>query len=119
MEFKKLSEIARIEISGVDKKIKEGEKSVRLCNFTDVYYNWDLGISDSAEALLAVLQKPSIRLSVAAVELRVRTIGRRLGIEKPHSRKFRCTLTTKTTDKGAPIEQLQASHRKYMGQDTL
>ena len=36
----KLSEVAKVEISGVDKKTQEGEKPVRLCNFTDVYYNW-------------------------------------------------------------------------------
>lgn len=36
----RLSDIADIEISGVDKKTKEGEKAVRLCNFVDVYYNW-------------------------------------------------------------------------------
>ena len=36
----KLSEVAKIEISGVDKKIKDGEASVKLCNFVDVYYNW-------------------------------------------------------------------------------
>lgn len=35
-----MSEIATVEISGVDKKSKEGEKQVLLCNFTDVYYNW-------------------------------------------------------------------------------
>lgn len=42
MELKKykLSDVATVEISNVDKKIKEGEASVRLCNFTDVYYNW-------------------------------------------------------------------------------
>ena len=36
----KLSDIAKIEISGVDKKTTEGETPVRLCNFVDVYYNW-------------------------------------------------------------------------------
>lgn len=36
----KLSDVATVEISNVDKKTKEGETSVRLCNFTDVYYNW-------------------------------------------------------------------------------
>ena len=36
----KLSDIARVEISGVDKKSKPGQKSVRLCNFVDVYHNW-------------------------------------------------------------------------------
>ena len=42
MEFKKykLSELASVDISGVDKKSYEGEKPVRLCNFTDVYKNW-------------------------------------------------------------------------------
>ena len=42
MELKKykLSDIATIEISGVDKKTKEGELPVRLCNFVDVYHNW-------------------------------------------------------------------------------
>ena len=42
MELKKykLSDVATVEISNVDKKSKEGEAVVRLCNFTDVYYNW-------------------------------------------------------------------------------
>jgi type I restriction enzyme S subunit len=42
MEFKKykLSDLASVDISGVDKKSYEGEKPVRLCNFTDVYKNW-------------------------------------------------------------------------------
>ena len=42
MELKryKLSEVAKVEISSVDKKTKDGEVSVRLCNFTDVYHNW-------------------------------------------------------------------------------
>ena len=36
----KLGDIATVEISGVDKKIKDGESAVKLCNFVDVYYNW-------------------------------------------------------------------------------
>ncbi|MBQ7941311.1 MAG: restriction endonuclease subunit S [Muribaculaceae bacterium] len=36
----KLGDIATIEISGVDKKVKDGEIPVKLCNFVDVYYNW-------------------------------------------------------------------------------
>ena len=36
----RLGDIANIDISGIDKKTKDGEQSVRLCNFTDVYYNW-------------------------------------------------------------------------------
>ncbi len=42
MELKKyrLDELATVEISGIDKKTKENETPVKLCNFTDVYYNW-------------------------------------------------------------------------------
>ena len=36
----KLGDIASVEISGVDKKVKDGEGDIRLCNFVDVYYNW-------------------------------------------------------------------------------
>ena len=36
----KLGDVALVEISGVDKKTNEGEVSVRLCNYTDVYKNW-------------------------------------------------------------------------------
>ena len=35
-----LQRIARIDISNVDKKFKDGEKEVILCNFVDVYHNW-------------------------------------------------------------------------------
>ena len=42
MELRKvrLGEIAEVDISSVDKKCKEEESPVRLCNFVDVYYNW-------------------------------------------------------------------------------
>ena len=40
MKRLRLGDIAIVEISGIDKKTKEGENTVRLCNFTDVYYNW-------------------------------------------------------------------------------
>lgn len=42
MELKKykLGDIAEIYISSIDKKSKEGEQSVRLCNFVDIYHNW-------------------------------------------------------------------------------
>lgn len=35
----RLKHIARVAVSNVDKKSAEGESSVRLCNYTDVYYN--------------------------------------------------------------------------------
>lgn len=40
MEYKKLKDVATIFISNVDKKTKEGESPVILCNFVDVYRNW-------------------------------------------------------------------------------
>ena len=36
----KLSDIAKVDISSVDKKSNDNETPVKLCNFTDVYYNW-------------------------------------------------------------------------------
>ena len=39
-KIEKLENIAHIDISGVDKKSKENETPVKLCNFTDVYNNW-------------------------------------------------------------------------------
>jgi len=36
----KLSDIAKVDISSVDKKTNDNETPVKLCNFTDVYYNW-------------------------------------------------------------------------------
>ena len=42
MELKKykLGDIADILISSIDKKSKDNEQSVKLCNFVDVYHNW-------------------------------------------------------------------------------
>ena len=53
MELKryKLSEVAKVEISSVDKKTKENETPVRLCNFTDVYHNWAI-TSDMASSFM-------------------------------------------------------------------
>lgn len=40
MKIIKLGEIAKIDISNVDKKVKEADSPVILCNFVDVYHNW-------------------------------------------------------------------------------
>ena len=40
MKTYKLKELAKVDISGVDKKSIEGEQPVRICNFVDVYHNW-------------------------------------------------------------------------------
>lgn len=38
-EVKRLKTVATVELSNVDKKSVEGQAAVRLCNYTDVYYN--------------------------------------------------------------------------------
>ena len=74
MELKKykLSDIAKIEISGVDKKTKEGELPIRLCNFVDVYHNWAItnSLYDNfmcASAKEAEIAKCSIRKGQVAI----------------------------------------------------
>ncbi|VNX23417.1 type I RM modification enzyme [Streptococcus pneumoniae] len=47
------------------------------------------------------------RLGIAGVEIRLRKLGDKLGIQKVHPHKFRRTLATKAIDKGMPIEQVQ------------
>ena len=46
MKKYKLGDIAIVEISGVDKKIKEDEIDVHLCTFTAIYYNWAITKKD-------------------------------------------------------------------------
>lgn len=36
---RRLKQVANVTVSNVDKKSVEGERAVRLCNYTDVYYN--------------------------------------------------------------------------------
>ena len=53
------------------------------------------------------LLAPHDRLNISGVEIRLRKLGRTLGINKVHPHKFRRTLATKAIDKGMPIEQVQ------------
>ena len=63
--------------------------------------------TDSDPALFVSLRSPHNRLTIGAIELRLREMGRKLGISKVHPHKFRRTLATMAIDKGMPIEQLQ------------
>jgi site-specific recombinase XerD len=63
--------------------------------------------SDENPALFVTLQKPHDRLQISGVEIRLRELGRKLGIPKVHPHKFRRTLATMAIDKGMPIEQVQ------------
>ena len=94
--------------------------------------------TDENPALFVSLMRPFNRLEISGVEIRLRELGRRLGISEVHPHKFRRTLATRAIDKGMPIEQVQRllghakidttmqyamvnqnnvkiSHRKYIG----
>ena len=92
---------------------------------------------DENKALFVTLDAPFDRLKISGVEIRLRQLGRRLGLERIHPHKFRRSMATRAIDKGMPIEQVQkilghsqidttmqyamvnqnnvkASHQKYM-----
>lgn len=93
---------------------------------------------DDCPALFVSLNNPASRITINAVEVRLRELGKELGLSKVHPHKFRRTLATTAIDKGMPIEQVQTllghqkidttmqyamvkqqnvktSHRKYIG----
>ena len=63
--------------------------------------------TDDDPALFVSLQAPHNRMSIGGIEVRLRQMGKRLGLTKVHPHKFRRTLATMAIDKGMPIEQLQ------------
>ena len=63
--------------------------------------------TDDDPALFVSLQAPHNRMSIGGIEVRLRQMGKRLGLSKVHPHKFRRTLATMAIDKGMPIEQLQ------------
>lgn len=63
--------------------------------------------SDANPALFVTLDAPYDRLQISGVEIRLRRLGRELGINKVHPHKFRRTMATRAIDKGMPIEQVQ------------
>ena len=62
---------------------------------------------DNNTALFVSLDKPYDRLNISGVEVRLRKLGKKLGIERIHPHKFRRTMATRAIDKGMPIEQVQ------------
>ncbi len=63
--------------------------------------------TDDNDALFVTLREPYTRLTIGGIELRIRELGKSLGMNKVHPHKFRRTLATVAIDKGMPIEQLQ------------
>ena len=71
--------------------------------------------TDNNIALFVSLNKPHSRLTESGVELRLREMGKKLGVEKVHPHKFRRTMTTRAIEKGMPIEQVQ----KILGHEQI
>ena len=63
--------------------------------------------TDGGDALFVSLSSPHNRLKISGVEIRLRTLGRRLNLPRIHLHKFRRTMATRAIDKGMPIEQVQ------------
>lgn len=63
--------------------------------------------TDTCPALFVSLRSPHERLKIGGIEVRLRKLGRDLGIQKVHPHKFRRTMATMAIDKGMPVEQLQ------------
>ncbi len=62
---------------------------------------------DDAPALFVSLKAPWRRLMIGGVEARLRSLGKRMNLEKVHPHKFRRTMATNAIEKGMPIELLQ------------
>lgn len=70
---------------------------------------------DNSPALFVGLRSPNERLKISGVEVRIRKLGRRIGLKKCHPHKFRRTMATVAIDKGMPIEQVQ----KLLGHEKI
>lgn len=62
---------------------------------------------DENPALFVSLNGKHDRMHIGGIEVRLRNIGKKLGIDAVFPHKFRRTLATMAIDKGMPIEQLQ------------
>ena len=65
------------------------------------------GRTDNNPALFVTLDAPHDRLQISGVEIRLRSLGRKLSLDRIHPHKFRRTVATRAIDKGMPIEQVQ------------
>lgn len=62
---------------------------------------------DSNPALFVSEQKPHNRLKISGMEIRLRELGKELGIKNVHPHRFRRTAATMALNRGMPIEQVQ------------
>ena len=79
------------------------------------YIQQEDGIHVKTVSGFVSLNKPHSRLTESGVELRLREMGKKLGVEKVHPHKFRRTMATRAIEKGMPIEQVQ----KILGHEQI
>ena len=119
----RVGELVELDRSDIDFENREcivtgkGDKERRV--YFDARTKLHLGMylesrSDANPALFVSLNAPYERLQISGVEIRLRSLGRRLSIPNVHPHKFRRTLATRAIDKGMPIEQVQVllGHQK-------
>lgn len=112
----RVGELVNLNISDVDFEAREcivfgkGDKERRV--YFDAkaklhLQNYLAERNDDNPALFVTLDAPFDRLKISGVEIRIRQLGRKLGLTKIHPHKFRRTMATRAIDKGMPIEQVQ------------
>lgn len=113
----RVGELVRLNINDIDFENREcvvfgkgnKERPVYFDARTKIYLrNYINSRNDDNVALFVSLDAPHDRLNISGVEIRLRQLGRKLGINKVHPHKFRRTVATKAIDKGMPIEQVQS-----------
>ncbi len=62
---------------------------------------------DSNPALFVSINKPHNRLGIMGVEIMLRNLGKRAGVNKVHPHRFRRHMATTLLNKGVQIEQIQ------------
>ena len=113
----RVGELVKLNINDIDFENRECVVFVKGNKERPVYFdartkihlrNYLNSRTDKNQALFVSLDKPYNRLKISGVEIRLRSLGRKLGINKVHLHKFRRTVATKANDKGKPIEQVQS-----------
>lgn len=113
----RVGELVRLNINDIDFENREcvvfgkgnKERPVYFDARTKIHLrNYINSRNDDNVALFVSLDAPHDRLNISGVEIRLRQLGKKLGINKVHPHKFRRTVATKAIDKGMPIEQVQS-----------
>lgn len=110
----RVGELVNLDISDVDLERREcivygkGDKERR------VYFDAKAKIHlqsylasrcDDNSALFVTLDSPHDRLKISGVEIRLRELGKTLGLPRVHPHKFRRTMATRAIDKGCPLSR--------------